>query len=171
MTKREKMIRALHCQPITGHVPHFELVYFLTMEKFGRVHPSQRHYGQWDQMSEKERDLHRRDVADLMAASDIFVMGSAHEGLPVAIMEAFAAGLPVVATTVGGVPQQVREGVEGMLAPPKNPEALARALVAVAETDELRARMAEAAGERASAYDIRAAMKEQEQAYSDFGRR
>ena len=65
MTKREKMISALHCQPITGHVPHFELVYFLTMEKFGRVHPSQRHYGQWDQMSEKERDLHRRDVADL----------------------------------------------------------------------------------------------------------
>ena len=65
MTKREKMIRALNCQPVTGHVPHFELVYFLTMEKFGRVHPSQRHYGQWDQMSEKERNLHRRDVADL----------------------------------------------------------------------------------------------------------
>lgn len=48
-----------------GRVPHFELVFFLTMEAFGRIHPSQRHYGQWQQMSNAERDLHRRDIADL----------------------------------------------------------------------------------------------------------
>lgn len=113
----------------------------------------------------------RRDVADLMAASDIFVMGSAHEGLPVAIMEAFAAGLPVVATNVGGVPQQVREGVEGMLVPPGNPAALARALVKVAGDHELRERMALAAEERASAYDIRGAMGEQEGSYSAWADR
>lgn len=108
----------------------------------------------------------RRDVADLMAASDIFVMGSAHEGLPVAIMEAFAAGLPVVATAVGGTPQQVREGVEGMLVPPGDPEALASALVAVASDKKLRTNMATAAAERARAYDIREAMTVQERAYS-----
>lgn len=113
----------------------------------------------------------RRDVADLMAAADMFVMGSAHEGLPVAIMEAFAAGLPVVATTVGGVPQQVREGVEGMLVAPKDPEALANALVTVARDDELRAGMAKSAAERASAYDIRRAMGEQERAYQELGSR
>ena len=56
---------------------------------------------------------YRRDVDALMAASDLFLLGSAHEGLPVAIMEAFAAGLPVVATNVGGVPQQVLDGVHG----------------------------------------------------------
>ncbi|MDO5737288.1 MAG: glycosyltransferase, partial [Propionibacteriaceae bacterium] len=67
----------------------------------------------------------RRDVRDLMAAADIFVMGSAHEGLPVVIMEAFAAGLPVVATGVGGVPQQVRDGQEGFLVPAGDPESLA----------------------------------------------
>ena len=65
MTPRQKMIDALLCRPVSGHVPTFELVFFLTMEKFGRVHPSQRHYGQWDQMSEAERNLHRLDVADL----------------------------------------------------------------------------------------------------------
>jgi len=65
MTPRETFITALEGGQPSGRVPHFELEFFLTMEAFGRVHPSQRHYGQWDQMSETERDLHRRDVADL----------------------------------------------------------------------------------------------------------
>jgi uroporphyrinogen decarboxylase len=46
-------------------VPHFELVFYLTMEAFGRVHPSHRNYAQWVQMKESERELHRRDMADL----------------------------------------------------------------------------------------------------------
>jgi uroporphyrinogen decarboxylase len=50
---------------LTGRVPHFELVFFLTMEAFGRVHPSHRYYSQWQQMEEKERELHRQDMADL----------------------------------------------------------------------------------------------------------
>lgn len=66
MTPREEMIAALERQPPTSaRPPHFELEFFLTMEAFGRVHPSQRRYRQWAQMSESERDLHRRDVADL----------------------------------------------------------------------------------------------------------
>jgi len=65
MTPRERFIAALERRPITGRVPHFELVFFLTMEAFGRVHPSHRSYHQWDQMEESERQLHRRDMADL----------------------------------------------------------------------------------------------------------
>src|SRR6185369_11134670 len=65
MTPHEKFITALKGRESSGRVPHFELVFFLTMEAFGRVHPSQRHYGQWQQMSDPERDLHRRDIADL----------------------------------------------------------------------------------------------------------
>ncbi len=68
MTPRESFIVALNCEPPSGRVPHFELEFFLTMEAFGRVHPGQRSYGQWNQMSEKERTLHRRDVADLHVA-------------------------------------------------------------------------------------------------------
>ena len=66
MTPRERFIHALELRPpVPGRVPHFELVFFLTMEAFGKVHPSHRSYGQWDQMEEKERQLHREDMADL----------------------------------------------------------------------------------------------------------
>jgi uroporphyrinogen decarboxylase len=65
MTPRERFISALERKPVPGRVPHFELVFFLTMEAFGKVHPSQRHYGQWQQMSDTERQLHREDQARL----------------------------------------------------------------------------------------------------------
>lgn len=65
LTPHQRFIAALERRPLPGRVPHFELVFFLTMEAFGRVHPSQRHYGQWDQMSDTERQLHRTDMADL----------------------------------------------------------------------------------------------------------
>ena len=65
MTHREKFTAALRRKPIKGLVPTFELVYFLTMESFGKVHPYHRSYDQWDQMSEIERNLHRHDMADI----------------------------------------------------------------------------------------------------------
>jgi uroporphyrinogen decarboxylase len=71
MTQREIMINALNCKaPIKGtKVPHFELVFFLTMEALGRVHPAMRIYSSyhhlWDSMSEKERNLHRKDMVDI----------------------------------------------------------------------------------------------------------
>ncbi len=65
MTPRQKFILALQGEQPPGRVPHFELVFFLTMEAFGRIHPDQRAYWQWDQMSQIERDLHIRDIADL----------------------------------------------------------------------------------------------------------
>ncbi|MDA3798066.1 MAG: hypothetical protein PF692_03190 [Kiritimatiellae bacterium] len=65
MTLRESFIAALERREPTGRVPHFELEFFLTMEAFSRVHPSQRHYSQWNQMSVAERDMHIQDVADL----------------------------------------------------------------------------------------------------------
>ena len=69
MTSRERFIAALERRPIEGRVPHFELVFFLTMEAFGKVHPSHRSYHQWDQMEEAERELHREDIADLYIAT------------------------------------------------------------------------------------------------------
>lgn len=67
-TPRQRFIAALERQPLTGRVPHFELVFFLTMQTFGKVHPSHRNYEQWLQMEEQERDLHRQDMADLYIA-------------------------------------------------------------------------------------------------------
>ncbi|MCA9416675.1 MAG: hypothetical protein KC917_10405, partial [Candidatus Omnitrophica bacterium] len=63
MTPREKFIAALERKPITGRVPHFELVFYPTMEAFGKLHPRHRNFVQWDQMEEKERQLHRNDIA------------------------------------------------------------------------------------------------------------
>ena len=65
MQPREKFIKALKCEPITGHVPHFELVFFLTMEALGRVHPLHRNFEQWDQMSTKEQRAQLEDMADV----------------------------------------------------------------------------------------------------------
>jgi len=69
MTPRERFIAALERRPLTGRVPHFELVFFLAMEAFGKVHPSHRSYHQWDQMEEKERRLHREEMAELYIAT------------------------------------------------------------------------------------------------------
>ena len=65
MTNRERFIKTLKCEKIGGQVPTFELVFFLTMEAFGKVHPSHRSYGQWNQMSANERRLHINDMADI----------------------------------------------------------------------------------------------------------
>ena len=69
MQPRDRFIAALERRPITGLVPHFELVFFLTMEAFGKVHPSHRYYSQWGQMEEQERELHRHDMADIYIAT------------------------------------------------------------------------------------------------------
>jgi len=68
LTPREQLIAALERRNDPKCIPHFELVFFLTMEAFGRVHPSHRRFSQWQQMSERERDLHRKDIADLYVA-------------------------------------------------------------------------------------------------------
>ena len=73
----------------------------------------------------------RSDITQLLHAADGLVMSSESEGLPNAIMEAYAARLPVVATAVGGVPELVMPGRTGMLVPPADPLALAAAMCAL----------------------------------------
>ncbi|MHB9026576.1 MAG: uroporphyrinogen decarboxylase family protein [Armatimonadota bacterium] len=84
MTPRERMIAALEHRPMTGRVPHFELVFYLTMEAFGKFHPCSRYYENWQQMQPKERELHLQDMAEIYLATAerfehdaIFVHGNA----------------------------------------------------------------------------------------------
>lgn len=79
----------------------------------------------------------RRDVPRLLAASDLFVSAAHWEGLPVASLEAMAAGLPVVATAVGDLPRVVTPET-GILTPPRAPERLAAAISALLESPEAR---------------------------------
>ena len=68
MTPRERFTAALNRRPLAGRVPHFELAFYLTMEAFGKLHPSHRRYHQWYQMREEERQLYREDMADTFIA-------------------------------------------------------------------------------------------------------
>lgn len=70
----------------------------------------------------------RRDVAELMSAADGYVLSSAWEGMPVVLLEAAAAELPIVATRVGGIAEVTEDGSTGLLVPPANPAALAEAM-------------------------------------------
>jgi len=96
---------------------------------------------------------YRPDARRLIAGADLFVLASGHEGLPVAVMESFALGVPVVATAVGGLAEAVTPGVDGLLVPAGQPEALAAAIRAALEPDRHAALAAgaTAAGERYSA--------------------
>ncbi|HEV2388036.1 MAG TPA: glycosyltransferase family 4 protein [Candidatus Acidoferrales bacterium] len=86
-------------------------------------------------------------VPALMAAAELFVLPSRHEGLGSVLLEAMAAGLPIVATRTGGIPEIVRDGATGLLVPPGDPPALAAAVIRLLSDPALAARLAAGARE------------------------
>jgi glycosyltransferase involved in cell wall biosynthesis len=86
----------------------------------------------------------RSDIASLMSASDVGVLCSHQEGFSNAILEAMAAGLPMIVTDVGGNAEAVLAGETGLVVPPSHPEALAEALVSLARDPLLRKAFGEA---------------------------
>ncbi|NOY70511.1 MAG: glycosyltransferase family 4 protein [Deltaproteobacteria bacterium] len=96
----------------------------------------------------------RKDVADVLSAFDIFVLSSRNEGMGRVIVEAMAAGKPVVASRVGGIPDLVKHGVNGFLVPPEDPEALGEEILRLAADPELRNAMGAAGKRLAPSYDI-----------------
>lgn len=96
---------------------------------------------------------YRPDAIAVMGAADIFTLSSDYEGLPVSLMEALALGLAVVSTAVGGVTETVTAQA-GSLVPPRDPQALADAIVTVARDRALLAQMKEGARSLAEAFDV-----------------
>lgn len=107
----------------------------------------------------------RDDAVAVLGACDAFVMASNNEGLPVAIMEALALGLPICATSVGGIPEAVTDGVEGLLVPPRDPAALASALTRLATDPALRTTLAAGSSAAGNRYDIRTSVTRIEEIY------
>jgi O-antigen/teichoic acid export membrane protein/glycosyltransferase involved in cell wall biosynthesis len=86
--------------------------------------------------------------------ADIFILPSYAEGLPIAVLEAMAAGLPIITTPVGGIPELIEDGVEGMLVQPGDCQALAEAVARLLGDAELRRQLGERAQRRASRFDL-----------------
>lgn len=112
---------------------------------------------------------HQDDVRPWLAALDVFALSSDWEGLPNAVLEAMAAGLPVVATAVGGTPEVVVNGATGLLVPPNNPPTLAQAIAALLRDPELGGRMGKAGRERvAQHFSVEQMVRQTERLYEEL---
>lgn len=100
------------------------------------LHDKVKLLGQWD------------EIPELLAASDVFVLPSRWEGLPMALLEGMMAGLPVIATRVEGVDEVVQPGEHGLLVPLESPVELAQAILQLLRSPQDRQRMGAAARER-----------------------
>jgi len=111
------------------------------------------------------------DVCRAMTASDVFVLPTYYmEGMPTAILQAMAAGLPVVTTPAGGIPEVIRDGVDGFLVPPRDVAALSRRIADLLRDEAMRKRMGAANAARVrTEFDAPVVRKELERLYRDAG--
>lgn len=107
----------------------------------------------------------RDDVQRLLPAFDVFALSSLHEGLPISLLEAMAAGVPTVATRVGGVPEAMTDGREGLLVAPRDTDGLAHSLAALLDDPARRAVMGAAAVRTAGGFSIAQAVRATEDLY------
>lgn len=107
----------------------------------------------------------REDIPNLLANSDIFVMSSDWEGLPLVLLEALAAGLPIISTDVGGVPDIIENNVNGILVKPNDSISLSKAIINLSENKELREKMSEINKIYSLKFDIKNTQHEYENLY------
>ncbi len=105
------------------------------------------------------------DVAEVLAGADVFVFASLYEGLPNAVLEAMSAGLPVVTTAVGGIPEVVSDGETGLVVPTRRPEELAERMLRLARDVDLRRRLGRAARERVGEFTMERMVRSYEELY------
>jgi glycosyltransferase involved in cell wall biosynthesis len=110
----------------------------------------------------------RDDVPRVMSAFDTFALSSVEEGFGIVLLEAMAAGTPVVATRVGGIPEVVTDGRDGLLVPARDPAALAEAIGAVLGDASLSGSLRDGGRERARQFDIRSAARRIEKVYAQL---
>lgn len=109
----------------------------------------------------------RKDVPELIKRCALVVLSSDWEGMPITILEAMASAKPIVATAVGGVPELVEDGVNGLLVPPGDTYALAKAIVKLAKDSALRYQMGVTGRRKAlEKFDITRTAREYEELYS-----
>lgn len=111
----------------------------------------------------------RRDVPDLMAATDVVVLASVAEAFGLVLTEALYLGKPVIATTVGGIPEIIHDGEDGLLVQPASPEALAGAIIHLMQDENLRSRMTVAGRNKVlGQFSFEQMMRHYEQVYQEL---
>jgi len=111
----------------------------------------------------------REGVLELYRAADVFVLPTWREGFPNVVLEAMAAGLPIVTTPVGAIPEAVRDGQEGLLVPPRDPAALTAALRRLVRDPDLRRDLGARARARAEqVFDVHVVMERLEALYREL---
>lgn len=96
----------------------------------------------------------RSDIGSILNASDVYAFASDHEGSPLSVMEAMAAGLPIVGTSVGGVPEMVPDGSVGLLTKARDSDSLTASMISMYDDAERRAVLASNAAEHAARFDV-----------------
>jgi glycosyltransferase involved in cell wall biosynthesis len=111
----------------------------------------------------------RADIPDVLAAMDAFVLSSDYEGSPLALVEAMAAGLPVVSTIAGGVPELIQNGKEGFLVPVRDVKSLSDSMTFLAKNPETRRSLGMAAACRArDNFDVSVMIRAYEELYENL---
>jgi glycosyltransferase involved in cell wall biosynthesis len=111
----------------------------------------------------------RSDIPDLLSTMDVLVVPSLLEGFPMITLEAMALATPVVATQIHGISEQIVDGKEGVLIPPRNTDALAKAVKQLITDRELSARLGTAARKRVeSSFSVKKMVRETEKVYSSL---
>lgn len=114
----------------------------------------------------------RDDISTLLAASDLHIHPSHQEALPNSIIEAMAAELAVIATRVGGIPELIEDGVNGLLIQPQRPEALSEAIVQLAQAPQLRDAMGQRSGRKVrEGFTLQHSVERYQQLYALAARR
>ncbi|MFH1008021.1 MAG: glycosyltransferase [Candidatus Latescibacterota bacterium] len=110
----------------------------------------------------------RKDIGAILGMLNVFVLSSYLEGLGTSVLDAMLMGLPVVGTTVGGIPEAVRDGENGFLVPPRNPKALSEAICRLLKDRSLRERFGRAGRIAVRRFDIRETVRQTTAIYADL---
>lgn len=110
---------------------------------------------------------HREDAAAVLKTLDVFCLSSWGEGMGSVLLEAMACGVPVAATTAGGIPEVVEDGATGLLAPPRDAERLAAALLRLLDDKSLASRLSQEARRKLPKFGLTRMAQEMERIYAD----
>lgn len=112
--------------------------------------------------------VHKEEVPEYLSRGDIFINTTNFDNTPVSVIEAMACGLPIVTTNVGGIPWLVEDGVDGLLVPPDDPDAMAAAIECILKDLSLASKLSHNARQKAESFDWSIVLPQWENVFSEL---